>query len=120
LLILSARIFDSSVEGRTILSLYEEMMRRFFSDRASIPAGHLVELRLEELERDPLGELRRVYDTLNPPGYADAEPAFQAHIASQRTYRKNRLDLSADDRRSVDERWGFAFAELGYTQQAES
>jgi hypothetical protein len=103
-----------------ILSLYEDMMRRYFADRAIIPAGNLVEVRFEDLERDPIGELRRVYETLNLPGYAQAEPALQAYLASQRNYRKNRLELSVEDRRRVDERWAFAFTEFGYAKQAES
>ncbi len=104
-------------KSEAILSLYEDMMRRFFADRALIPAGNLVQVRFEDLERDPLGELRRVYETLNLPGYAETEPAFQAYIASQHAYRKNRLELSADNRRGINERWAFAFEELGYAME---
>jgi hypothetical protein len=102
-------------KSEAILSLYEDMMRRFFADRALIPAGNLAEVRFEDLERDPVGELRRVYERLNLAGYAEAAPAFHAYVTSQRAYRKNNLELSLDDRRRIDERWGFAFAELGYT-----
>jgi hypothetical protein len=97
-----------------ILSLYEEMMRRYFEDRALIPKGNLVEVRFEDLERDPVGEMRRVYDTLGLTGYARMEPALKAYVASQRTYKKNALEISAADRAEIDRRWSFAMAELGY------
>ncbi|MGE3541201.1 MAG: sulfotransferase [Candidatus Tectimicrobiota bacterium] len=100
-----------------IVTLYEDMMRRFLADRALIPAQNLVEVRFEDLERDPLHEVQRVYSSLGLPGYAEAEPAFRAYIASQRAYRKNTLSLSAADRQQIEQRWAFAFTALGYAQQ---
>jgi hypothetical protein len=102
-----------------ILSIYEDMMRRFLDDREAIPPGNLVEVRFEDLERDPVGELRRVYDTLGLPGFAHAEPAIRAYVDSQRTYEKNRLELSAQDRREVTARWAFAFRAFAYPSDAD-
>ena len=102
-----------------ILSIYEDMMRRFLEDRDRIPPGNLVEVRFEDLERDPLGELRRVYETLGLPGFEEAEPAIGAYVDSQRAYRKNRLELSDQDRRAVRERWAFAFKAFSYPSDAE-
>ena len=36
-----------------IITLYADMMRRYFEERALIPAGNLVEVGFEQLERDP-------------------------------------------------------------------
>jgi hypothetical protein len=103
-----------------ILSIYEDMMRRFLDDRDRISPGNFVEVRFENLERDPLGELRRVYDTLGLPGFAQAEPAMRAYVDSQRAYQKNRLALSAQDRRHVTARWAFAFRAFAYASDAEA
>jgi hypothetical protein len=102
-----------------ILSIYEDMMQRFLEDRAMIPPGNLVEVRFEDLERDPLSELRRVYESLDLPGFAQAEPALRTYVESQRTYKKNRLALSPENRRLVTERWAFAFRAFGYPSDAE-
>jgi hypothetical protein len=37
------------------------MYEVFFEERKLIPQGNLVEVRFEQLEEDPLGQLRRVY-----------------------------------------------------------
>jgi hypothetical protein len=98
----------------TVFLLYEAMMRRFFAERALIPEGNLAEVRFEDLERDPLEEMRRVYGRLGLPSFADVEPALRHYIASQTSYRKNRFELAAEDRERIGRRWAFAFAELGY------
>jgi hypothetical protein len=105
--------------GDTILAVYEAMMRRFFQERSLIPQDNLVDVRFEDLERDPLGELARIYDTLALPGFGAAEPAFRSYVRSQQTYSKNRLILSPEDRARVEQHWAFAFAELGYPRLGE-
>jgi len=103
-----------------ILSIYDDMMRRFLEDRDRIPAGNFVEVRFEDLDRNPLDEMRRIYETLGLPGFAQAEPAMRAYADSQRTYEKNRFELSSADRRLVTERWAFAFRAFGYPSDAEA
>ena len=101
------------------LVIYEKVMRRFFEDRALVPPGNLAEVSYEALERDPEGELRRIYETLGLSSYDAAAPAFRAYLASLRSYRKNRFELPDDERRRVEEQWGFAFDALGYARSAD-
>lgn len=84
-----------------ILSFYTRLMRRFLADRVLIPPEHLVELRCENLEEQPLDQMRRVYDRLGLPCLAQAEPGFRSYLDSVAGYKKN-------------EHWGFAFDEWGY------
>jgi hypothetical protein len=107
-------------EREAALMIYDKVMRRFIEERALIPPGNLAEVSYEALERDPEGELRRIYETLGLPGYEAAAPAFRAYLASQRGYRKNRFALPDDERRQVEERWGFAFDEFGYARRPDS
>jgi hypothetical protein len=109
---------DSNNADETVFDLYEEMMRRFFAERNLIPSRNLAEVRFRDLERDPLGELRRLYEALELPGFADAEPPFRDYVAGQRAYRKNSFELSNADREKIERRWGFAFRELGYSKLA--
>jgi hypothetical protein len=107
-------------ESEAALVIYEKVMRRFFEDRALIPPGNLAEVSYEALERDPEGELRRIYAVLGQPGYDGAAPAIRAYLASLRSYRKNRFELPDGERRLVEAHWGFAFDELGYARSADT
>jgi hypothetical protein len=66
------------------------------------------------LERDPLGELSRIYETLDLTGYQTAESKFRAYVGSLGRYRKNQLNLTPEDRARIEQRWAFAFDRLGY------
>ena len=108
---------DGSIVADTVYALYEEMMRQFFTDRTLIPRGNLAEVRFDDLERDPLGEMSRLYQELSLPGFAEAEPFLRQYVSSQTGYRKNRFTLSPVEREQIARQWMFAFAELGYTDR---
>ncbi len=89
-----------------IFEIYDAMMTRFEDTKAMIPRGSLVEVRFEDLERNPLDQLRAVYTDLTLPGFDTAKPHFEEHIASQKHYKKNayRLDQQTVDK--ISNRWG--------------
>ena len=71
-------------------------------------------MRFEELETEPLAEARHIYEALGLPGYANAEPAFRAYLASVADYKKNEYRLTADVIDRVNQHWSFAFDAWGY------
>jgi hypothetical protein len=107
---------DDEVE-ETVLDLYDAMMRRYLRDRALVPAGNLVEVRFEDLERDPLGVLRTIYDGLGLAGFEVAEARFRAYASAQAGYRKNHFATDPEAAGRIEERWGFAFEALGYPRR---
>lgn len=104
---------------RLILQFYSQLMQQYLADRALIPAANLVEVRFEDLERDPLGETCRIYEALHLPGYTEAEPLFRSYLTSITGYKKNKYQLTADVIDLVNQHWAFAFEEWGY-QRCES
>jgi len=99
-----------------VLQSSARLMRKYLDDRALIPTSNLVEVRFEELERAPLDQVRKVYDSLNLPGLANAEPALRAYLASIQGYQKNRYRPNGETIDKVNRHWGFVFDQWGYTQ----
>jgi hypothetical protein len=98
-----------------VLQFYAQLMRKLLADKALIPPGNYVEVRYEDLSKAPVDELRRIYETLGLPGFAEAEPAFRAYLDSIAGYQKNvykEIDDSIIER--VNENWQFALDALGY------
>ncbi len=112
------QLMDENRAEETVLTLYEAMMQRYLQERDLIPEGHLVEVRFEDLERNPMGELQRIYASLDLPDYEEVEPAFQAYVDAQKSYQKNRLQLSAEAQKKVEQRWMFSFEQFDYGLQS--
>ena len=72
------------------LFLLRETLRQYLEDRSSIPKGQLVELRFEDLERNPLSELEAVYATLDLPGWEAARVGIESYLGGIAGYQKNR------------------------------
>ena len=100
--------------SRTILGSYAAMMGRFMKDRESIPSGNLAEVRFEDLERDPMAELERIYAELALPGWERAREPMAEYLQSLAGYRKNVYRIDRETIDLVDREWGFAVKEWGY------
>ena len=98
-----------------ILRQYRVMYDAFFEERALIPAGQLHEMSFEQLEADPVGEVKRLYEALDLPDFGPAEPALRRYLDSIAGYRKNDFpEIPADLRCRIAEEWRRCFVEWGY------
>lgn len=98
-----------------VLLFYSQLMQKLLADKALIPAGNLVEVKYEDLDKEPIAQLRKIYETLGLPGFAEAEPAFRAYLDSIAGYQKlahRTLDDNAIAK--INSNWQFAFDALGY------
>jgi hypothetical protein len=98
-----------------IIRQYKELYDAFFEERGLIAAGRFHELGFRELEEDPVGELRKLYEALGMPAFAKAEPALRTYVDSLSGYRKNVFpDLSPDLRQRIAGEWRRCFDEWSY------
>jgi hypothetical protein len=98
-----------------IISRYTVMYDAFFEDRRLIPSGQYVEMCFEELERDPIAQLRMLYEALGLSGYATVEPEVTRYVGTIRSYEKNRFPaLPAALRDRIAAAWARSFHEWGY------
>jgi hypothetical protein len=102
------------VEGRTIRQ-YQEVYEAFFEEKGQIPEGRFHEIRFEDLERDPIGQMRGIYEALRLPEFAVVEPALRRYVESLSGYRKNDYpELETGLRERVARAWRDCFEAWGY------
>jgi omega-hydroxy-beta-dihydromenaquinone-9 sulfotransferase len=103
------------IDVDAILRTYTTMYDAYFTDRLLIPPGQLIEIAFEDLDRDPLGQLRAIYDGLSLGDFEPARPALESYLASIAGYTKARYKPLDDSTRqkvaaacsqSVDA-WGY-------------
>ena len=104
---------QQNVEGE-VFDVYEDCYRCYERDKQLIPEDRLYEMRYEELDANPLGELDRMYSALNLGGYDKLRDTLEPQMADVRAFKKNRYATDADLQRRVYERLQFAYDRFGY------
>jgi hypothetical protein len=94
---------------------YAEMYDHFFAERTLIPAGRYHEVAFEDLERDPVGQMRDIYAKLDLPDFGEVETPVRQYVTSLSGYRKNEYpELPVMLRSQIGSAWRRCFEEWGY------
>jgi hypothetical protein len=95
---------------------YKAMYDAFFAEKSLIPGDNFHEVSLEEVERDPVGQMRALYEKLRLPDFGAVEPALRQYVGSLGNYQKNRYpDLPPELRREIRKAWERCFDEWHYS-----
>ncbi len=98
-----------------ILNQYVEMYNCYFEELPLIPEGHYHQIRFEDLERDPVGQIREMYRALSLPEFGEVEPELSRYVESLSGYNKNEFaDLPEGTRQRIAHKWRRCFDEWGY------
>jgi hypothetical protein len=98
---------------RTFTHLYDRLEK----DRHLVEPGHFHELRYEDLVRDPVGQMRALYEHLGLGGFEEVRPLIERYLAGTRDYRTNRYALPPALRAEIARRWGDVIRRYGYAEE---
>ncbi len=100
-----------------VLWRYKTMYDALLDDIPEIPEGQFVELAYDELERQPLTTLKKVYDTLSLLGYEEVKSKIKAYLKSISGYKKNIYpDLPTHKKKRIFKEWHRSFEAFGYSK----
>ena len=111
--------FDWNEMQEFVMDSYVVTMKRFIEDSKTIPDGNLMEVKFEDLEADPLGELAKIYAGLSLPGWDAASVAVRDYLGTLAGYKKNKYASSQEVIDMVSEKWRFAFDHWDYSLPGE-
>ncbi len=101
---------DSADLGARVLRNFRSMYDSYAEEAPLIPASRLHEIRYDDLDQNPILEIRRLYEALSLEGFGDLKPALEAYIGSVRNYEKNRFAPMRDAQRaSIKSAWAREF-----------
>jgi hypothetical protein len=101
---LEQRVFDT----------FNHFHRRVEATRGLVPAGRFHELRYEDLTKDPVGQLRRLYEQLDLGDFEEARPHVERYLVETSGYERNRWTLSDEQRAEIERHWGEVIRKYGY------
>jgi hypothetical protein len=99
----------------SIIKIYKDLMKCYFAEKKLIPQGNLVEIKFEDLEKDAIGQLKKIYDTLSLPGFNKCKSKIEAYLGEQKNYRKNKFQLPKETIDKVEKQWGFTIKKWDYS-----
>ncbi len=110
---------DNRGNKELVIRRYATMYDAFFSQRGLIPQGNFVEACFEDLEKDPIGQMRYIYDALDIGDFNDLKPCLQQYVKSKGDYKKNAYSGLTDELRSeIAQAWQRSFEAWGYDMNA--
>jgi hypothetical protein len=99
-----------SVEDH-VLDTFERLYQDFIAHKAQIPGKQFCEIRYEDLVRNPVAELERIYQHLGLKGADDIPTRL---VQTCRHFTPNRHQYSSATRAVVFRRWRWFFDAYGY------
>jgi hypothetical protein len=99
---------------KSIIYIYEKTMKKYFKDKQLIPEGNMIEIRYEDLEKNPIDNLYKIYDVLDLADFDRAKDSFIAYTQDNLKYRKNAYNFEPRLVELIYNRWKFTIDLWGY------
>ncbi len=102
-----------------VFTNFTHLFARLEEGRKLIDPGRYHELKYEDLIRDPVGQMRALYEHLGLGGFEQVLPRLQNYLAGIANYQTNRYDLTPELRAKITQRWGEVIRKYGYAQSTD-
>jgi len=97
-----------------VFTTYLRLDAKLEEGRRLVDARHFYELRYEDLVRDPVGQLRALYEHFDFGGFETYLPHLERFLATIKGYETNRYQLKPEQRAEITRRWGEVIRRYGY------
>ena len=103
-----------------VLDMFARLTEDYEADRHVIPKDRLVELRYEDLIKDPIATMRDIYARLDIGDFDQAEAPMQAYLDAQKEHRVSEYEMPPELKRKVIDRLGPYIDRFGYREAVEA
>jgi hypothetical protein len=103
-----------------VYQTFQRMYDVFERDRHLLDPARFCEVRYEDLIKQPVEEVRKLYGHLGLGDFAAVQPAVEAYFAEKADYKTNRYKQPPEQRAEIGRRWRSFIGQYGYsTEPAE-
>jgi hypothetical protein len=99
-----------------VLRTFVRMNQRLEEGKKLLDPRQFYELRYEDLTKDPVGEVKKIYDHFHLGGYDDCLPHMEAYLGTIKNYETNKYHLTDTQRAAISNYWGEYIRRYGYEQ----
>jgi hypothetical protein len=102
-----------------VFNTFNRMYEVFEEDRKLVDPSRFCEVRYEELVRDPVGQMERVYRQLDLGDFEVVRPSIQQYADRTKDYKVNRYELDPALRDEITRRWSAFIQRYDYAPPAD-
>ncbi len=104
-----------------IFDCFARMYRGFESQRDQLEPHQICDVRYEDLVRDPIDQLQRIYDHLQLGAFENVRPDLEAYVGQQKDYQPNKHpELEPEIKDQLQRRWADYYQKYGYSGTADA
>lgn len=96
---------DNQLIDTLIFETYNKLMDDYQEQKHLIPRENLLEIKYEELEINPLQEIKNIYSTLLKDDFDSVESYFKDYLKSMGEYKKNRYQPDPSMLDQIKKQW---------------
>ena len=97
-----------------IFDVYNKLYLDFDMAIAQMPGLRLTDVRYSDLLASPVAELRRIYQELDLPGFAESEARFISYSQKRKSHKIQQYDYSGHERELIEDNLGTFIDRWGY------
>ncbi len=97
-----------------VFRTFERMYETFERHRELVKPGRFCEVHYEDLVDDPLGQMQKIYESLEIEDFDRVRPVLEEHLAGLTGYRTNKYETSPETRDEISRRWQPYIEKYGY------
>ncbi len=99
-----------------VLDMFARLTEAYEEDRHLVPKDRLVELRYEDLVKDPIGKMRDIYAKLGIGDFSKAEAPMRAYLDAQKEHRVSEYELPPELKQKIVARLEPYIDRFGYRE----
>jgi hypothetical protein len=97
-----------------VLDSMDMLYRDFFAAAPKIPSSDFCEVRYEDLVREPVAEISRIYRQLGLGAFDKVKPKLEVRLRELSGYRQNEHRIPEGSAAEIRRRWGWYMERFGY------
>lgn len=100
---------------KQVIDYYIKLMESYFEQEKLIPKENLVNIKYEDLVKNPLKEVEEIYSKLKITGLKKALPEMQKYLDKKADYKVNVYSIDKEILKRVKDNWSFTIDKWGYS-----
>lgn len=97
-----------------VIDNYKRLMKSYFEQKKSIPNDHLIEIRYEDLVKNPMKQVDSIYNQLNLKLTDDAKKEMNKYLERKKDYKTNKYSFEDRIIKRVKKEWNFTIEKWNY------